>query len=130
MKSILSRLNIQNSQHALYRQSLRLFATKKFEQKNRTASILGDELFEEHSHDRSSPISSDEFTGVCGHSSVIDKADFAQARIGDVLEIPYEVTASDFWREMWQSVFYQQDRIHTSIEYVNSIRKSSSSLGP
>lgn len=66
------------------------------------SSILGehiDELEEEHSYDRLSGISSsDDFVGVRGHSSVIDKADFAQARIGDVLEIPYECTISDFWR--------------------------------
>ena len=39
-----------------------------------------------------------DFNGVIGHSSVMDKADFANARIGDVLEIPYEVTAGEFWR--------------------------------
>ena len=57
-----------------------------------------DELEEEYSFDRSSTNDDNDYVGVRGHSSVIDKADFAQARIGDVLEIPYEVTASDFWR--------------------------------
>mmetsp|Transcript_61186 Transcript_61186/g.97357 ORF Transcript_61186/g.97357 Transcript_61186/m.97357 type:complete len:484 (+) Transcript_61186:800-2251(+) len=109
------------------------FSTDQTRGKSRS-TILGEhweELEEEFSLDRAdadppkSRVESldDAFVGVRGHSSVIDKADFAHARIGDVLEIPYEVTASDFWREMWQSVFYQQDRIHTSIEYVNSLRE-------
>lgn len=32
---------------------------------------------------------------------------------------------------MWQSVFYQQDRIHTSLEYANKLRSNESTkLGP
>eukprot|EP01083_Nonionella_stella_P064339 167584_1 len=91
-------------------------------------SILGEhmedmDLEDEYSLDRGSGVvDKGDFVGVRGHSSVIDKADFAEARIGDVLELPYEVTPSDFWREIWQSVFYQQDRIHTSLEYCNKLR--------
>ena len=102
MKHILSRVSLHNvtrSQRILYGQSFKLLSTKKMDHSEpRSASILGDELSSEYALDRASPISPDEFVGVKGHSSLIDKADFGQARIGDVLEIPYEVTASDFWR--------------------------------
>ena len=118
MKSILSRLTIHKPSNRLYHDTLKLLSRQckietisKFSfstsspspspspSENRSVSILGDELQEEYSVDRSSTsLSPDEFVGVRGHSSVIDKADFAHARIGDVLEIPYEVTASDFWR--------------------------------
>merc|ERR1719295_505523 len=92
-------------------------------------SILGEHSDEEALDaelDRGSTFSDGGFAGVTGHS---DKADFANARIGDVLEIPYEVTASNFWRELWQSVFYQQDRIHTSLAYCTSLRSRSSVMG-
>ena len=71
-------------------------------------SILGehiDELEQEYAYDRSTTNNDGDFVGVRGHSSVIDKADFVNARIGDVLEIPYEVTASDFWRVCLQFLF-------------------------
>ena len=71
---------------------------------NVRSSILGedsDELEAEDAFDRGGahfgcgPM---DFEGVIGRSAVMDKADFANARVGDVLEIPYEVTAGEFWR--------------------------------
>ena len=83
-------------------------------------SILGehiDELEQEYSFDRSLSNDDGDFVGVRGHSSVIDKADFATLRIGDVLEIPYEVTASDFWRVCSCNCNVNQLSLHTLMIY-------------
>jgi len=65
-----------------------------------------------------------DFDGVIGHSAAMDKVDLAMVRIGDVIDIPYEVTAGEFWREMWQSVFYQSDRLFTSAAYCAKLRSA------
>lgn len=98
----------------------RSFTTTKDKEASSTVrtSILGehiDELEQEYSFDRSLSNDDGDFVGVRGHSSVIDKADFVNARIGDVLEIPYEVTASDFWRVCcywFKCILYMQLSLH------------------
>ena len=68
------------------------------------SSILGednDEFDAEDAFDRggahfgSGPM---DFDGVSGHSAAMDKVDLAMVRIGDAIDIPYEVTAGEFWR--------------------------------
>lgn len=46
--------------------------------------------------------------------------DLAKVTIGQRLDIPYEITVDSGWRDNWQSSFYQQDRIHTSLSFAQA----------
>lgn len=64
----------------------------------------------------------EDFAGVVAYRHSDLKLDFANVKIGQELVIPYEITVTDNWREMWQSVFYQQDRLFTSLNYVEHMK--------
>jgi len=49
---------------------------------------------------------------------IIDNAvDITNIRPGERIEIPYEVTVSNSFRDFWQSAFYSHDRINTSTPF-------------
>jgi acyl dehydratase len=51
--------------------------------------------------------------GVYGE--ILDAAlDLRRVRVGQRLDIPYELTVFEGWRDIWHSAFYQHDRIYTS----------------
>lgn len=53
---------------------------------------------------------------------VIDNAvNLLNARPGDTVEVPYEVTVSSSFRDFWQSAFYSHDRINTSTVFARSL---------
>lgn len=53
---------------------------------------------------------------------VIDQAvDIKNIRPGEKIEIPYEVTISNSFRDFWQSIFYSHDRINTSTPFARSL---------
>jgi len=47
--------------------------------------------------------------------------DFRQARVGQHIEIPYEITIDESWRTVWHSTFYQHDRLYTSKPFARSM---------
>eukprot|EP00457_Paulinella_chromatophora_P009488 gb/GEZN01009555.1/.p1 GENE.gb/GEZN01009555.1/~~gb/GEZN01009555.1/.p1 ORF type:complete len:405 (+),score=26.29 gb/GEZN01009555.1/:64-1278(+) len=47
--------------------------------------------------------------------------DIRRAEIGNVIEVPYEITVTDAWRTMWQASFYQHDRLYTSEPYARNL---------
>eukprot|EP00494_Astrolonche_serrata_P031179 UN31448 len=49
--------------------------------------------------------------------TINQSVDLASVRIGEILEYPYEYTYTQDWRTKWQSSFFQQDRINTSLPY-------------
>lgn len=53
---------------------------------------------------------------------VIDSAvHLAEARPGDHVDVPYEVTVSSSMRDFWQSAFYSHDRINTSTVFARHL---------
>jgi hypothetical protein len=53
----------------------------------------------------------------------LDRAfDFRHARVGDTLDIPYELTVDASWRTLWHSAFYQHDRVYTSRSFANHMK--------
>eukprot|EP00808_Paulinella_micropora_P011351 g25271.t1 len=50
------------------------------------------------------------------------------AAIGDVIEVPYEITVTEAWRLMWQATFFQHDRLYTSTPYAEDLRFESCPL--
>jgi len=49
------------------------------------------------------------------------RLDLAKVRVGQMLEIPYEMTVDAGWRDQWQSQFYQQDRLYTSQSFAKTV---------
>lgn len=47
--------------------------------------------------------------------------DLRKVRIGQRLDIPYELTITDGYRDLWYSTFYQQDRMYTSDLYARTL---------
>jgi acyl dehydratase len=47
--------------------------------------------------------------------------DVSQCSIGDTIEVPYEITVSEAWMTLWQSCFYQHDRLYTSVPFAKSL---------
>lgn len=47
--------------------------------------------------------------------------DFSKARIGQAIDAPYELTIDNGWVAMWQSCFFQHDRIFTSDPFAQNI---------
>lgn len=53
---------------------------------------------------------------------VLDQSlDPKQIRVGQKLNIPYELTIGDSWRDIWHSCFYQHDRLYTSDLFAQSL---------
>jgi acyl dehydratase len=53
---------------------------------------------------------------------VADKAlDMTRVRVGQKLDVPYELTISTGFRDIWHSTFYQHDRVYTSDSYARSL---------
>jgi len=53
---------------------------------------------------------------------IIDHAvDLTKARPGETIEVPYEVTISESFRDFWQSAFYSHDRINTSTPFARAL---------
>lgn len=61
-----------------------------------------------------SSAAADHFPGVYGTISDLHALDFRQARVGQQIESPYEVTIHPGWRDIWHSTFFQYDRLFTS----------------
>jgi hypothetical protein len=38
-----------------------------------------------------------------------------------VTDVPYEMTISDSWTTNWSSAFFNQDRIHSSVEFARGL---------
>ena len=54
--------------------------------------------------------------------SVVDNAiDITKVRPGEVIDVPYELTISQAFRDFWQSAFYSHDRINTSTPFARSL---------
>ena len=47
--------------------------------------------------------------------------DLKKTRPGDVINIPYELTISNSFKDFWHSAFYSQDRINTSTPFCRSL---------
>ena len=53
---------------------------------------------------------------------IIDHAvDLKNARPGETIELPYELTIANSMRDFWQSAFYSHDRINTSTPFARSL---------
>jgi len=53
---------------------------------------------------------------------IIDHAiDLTKARPGETIDVPYEVTISDSFRDFWQSAFYSHDRVNTSTPFARAL---------
>ena len=54
--------------------------------------------------------------------AVVDNAvDITKVRPGEVIDVPYELTISQAFRDFWQSAFYSHDRINTSTPFARSL---------
>jgi len=49
------------------------------------------------------------------------RLDLGKVRVGQMLEIPYEMTVDSGWRDQWQAQFYQQDRLYTSHSFARTV---------
>jgi len=47
--------------------------------------------------------------------------DIGTIKVGETVDVPYEITVSDAWRTLWQSCFYQHDRLYTSNEFAKKL---------
>ena len=55
-------------------------------------------------------------------AEIIDHAvDLKNARPGETIELPYELTIANSMRDFWQSAFYSHDRINTSTPFARSL---------
>ena len=53
---------------------------------------------------------------------VMDKTmDLTKLRPGDKIDLPYELTINQSFRDFWQSAFYSHDRINTSTPYARNL---------
>lgn len=53
---------------------------------------------------------------------ILDRSiDFRCARPGDIIDVPYEITVSQIFRDLWQSGCYSYDRINTSAPFAKSL---------
>lgn len=53
---------------------------------------------------------------------IIDHAiDLTKCRPGDIIDVPYELTISNSFRDLWQSAFYCHDRINTSTPFARTL---------
>lgn len=53
---------------------------------------------------------------------VLDKKiDLTKLRPGDKIDLPYELTINQSFRDFWQSAFYSHDRINTSTPYARNL---------
>ena len=53
---------------------------------------------------------------------VMDKTmDLSKMRPGDKIDLPYELTINQSFRDFWQSAFYSHDRINTSTPYARNL---------
>jgi hypothetical protein len=49
------------------------------------------------------------------YGEILDSAlDLRRVKVGQRLDIPYELTVFEGWRDIWHSAFYQHDRAYTS----------------
>lgn len=54
--------------------------------------------------------------------NVVDQSiDLRTARPGDVIDVPFEITVNQSYRDFWQSAFYSYDRINTSTPFARSL---------
>ena len=61
--------------------------------------------------------------------AVVDNAvDISKVRPGEVIDVPYELTISQAFRDFWQSAFYSHDRINTSTPFARSLGLQDQSL--
>jgi hypothetical protein len=52
----------------------------------------------------------------------LDKTmDLTEMRPGDKIDLPYELTINQSFRDFWQSAFYSHDRINTSTPYARNL---------
>jgi acyl dehydratase len=62
---------------------------------------------------------------TCNHSvvgEIIDHVvDLKNARPGETIDLPYELTVASSMRDFWQSAFYSHDRINTSTPFARSL---------
>lgn len=47
--------------------------------------------------------------------------DLSKARVGQRLEVPYEITVNNSWSTLWSSAFFDQNRINTSAPFAQSL---------
>lgn len=53
---------------------------------------------------------------------IIDQStDLRSARPGDVVNVPFEITVNQSFRDFWQSAFFSYDRINTSTPFARSL---------
>jgi hypothetical protein len=58
---------------------------------------------------------------VVGEMSSGYVLDLKKARPGDVIEVPYELTINQSFRDFWQSCFHGYDRINTSTPFSRAL---------
>jgi len=61
---------------------------------------------------------------LLGDAHIGHHLDLARVMVGQELDIPYEITVENHWREQWQSTFYQQDRMYTSRPFAEKMGMS------
>lgn len=68
---------------------------------------------------------SDNYKFVLGNfvkGEIIDQSiDLRSARPGDIINVPFEITVTQSYRDFWQSAFYSYDRINTSTPFAHSL---------
>lgn len=67
--------------------------------------------------------------GVVGES-LDHYLDLDHMRVGQRLDIPYELTVSDAWKTLWHSCFFQHDRPFTSDDFAQKRLKLSGAVLP
>lgn len=58
---------------------------------------------------------------IIGEKATANVLDLKNARPGDVIEVPYELTITQSFRDFWQSAFYSHDRINTSTPFCRAL---------
>jgi len=52
---------------------------------------------------------------------MVQHIDVSRCNIGDTIDVPYEITVTEGWITLWQSCFYQHDRLYTSEPFAKEL---------